>query len=401
MTMGLRLSNGFWLDVTAPRQSAQYHATMHCKGSRPELDYQGARKASTLQKDAFMLIVMKPQASEEDVRRVCEKIASMGFRAHPMPGAQRTAVGITGNPGPLEPEEFETLPGVAEAIRVSKPFKLVSREVKAEDSLIHIGPPKEGVTVGGKELAIIAGPCAIENRAQARAAAECVRKAGARLFRGGAFKPRTSPYAFQGMGEEGLEILAEIRRDFGLLIVTETIDPENCDLVEKYADALQVGARNMQNFSLLKRVGRSRLPVLLKRGMSATLDEFLMAAEYILSEGNYNVILCERGVRTFADHTRNTLDLSVIPAVKALSHLPIIVDPSHGTGKRDKVIPLARAAVAVGADGLIVEVHPDPDHAVSDGYQSLFPQQFETLVEQASAIAGVLGRTITPAASRK
>ncbi len=348
-----------------------------------------------------MLIVMKPQASEEDVRRVCEKITAMGFRPHPMPGAQRTAIGITGNPGPLEPEEFESLPGVAEAIRVSKPFKLVSREVKSEDSLIQIGPPGNQVTVGGKELVLIAGPCAIESRQQARSAAAAVRNAGARLFRGGAFKPRTSPYSFQGMGEAGLEILADIRREFGLLIVTETVDPENCDIVEKYADVLQVGARNMQNFSLLKRVGRSKLPVLLKRGMSATLDEFLMAAEYILSEGNYNVILCERGVRTFADHTRNTLDLSVIPAVKALSHLPIIADPSHGTGKRDKVIPLARAAVAVGADGLIVEVHPDPDHASSDGFQSLFPQQFQTLVEQASAIAGVLGRTIAPASSTK
>jgi 3-deoxy-7-phosphoheptulonate synthase len=348
-----------------------------------------------------MLIVMKPQASEQDVRTVCEKIVSMGYRAHPMPGAQRTAVGITGNPGPLEPEEFESLPGVAEAIRVSKPFKLVSREIKGEDSLIHVGPPGGGVTIGGKELAIIAGPCAIENRPQARAAAVRVRDAGARLFRGGAFKPRTSPYSFQGLGEEGLQILAEIRREFGLMIVTETIDPENCDLVEKYADALQVGARNMQNFSLLKRVGRSKLPVLLKRGMSATLDEFLMAAEYILAEGNYNVILCERGVRTFADHSRNTLDLSVIPAVKRLSHLPIIVDPSHGTGKRDNVIPLARAAVAVGADGLIVEVHPDPDRAISDGYQSLFPEQFETLVEQVTAIAGVLGRTVTAATSGK
>ena len=343
-----------------------------------------------------MLIVMKPQASEEEVRRVCEKIVSMGYRAHPMPGAQRTAVGITGNPGPLEPEEFESLPGVAEAIRVSKSYKLVSREIKGEDSLIHIGPPGGGVTIGGKELALIAGPCAIENREQARAAAARVGQAGARLFRGGAFKPRTSPYSFQGLGEEGLQILAEIRRDYGLLIVTETIDPENCDLVEKYADVLQVGARNMQNFSLLKRVGRSRLPVLLKRGMSATLDEFLMAAEYILSEGNYNVILCERGVRTFADHTRNTLDMSMIPAVKTLSHLPIIVDPSHGSGKRDKVIPLARAAIAVGADGLIVEVHPDPDHAISDGYQSLFPDQFDTLMEQVTAIAAVLGRTITP-----
>jgi 3-deoxy-7-phosphoheptulonate synthase len=342
----------------------------------------------------LMLIVMKPRATDEDIRRVCAKIESMGYRAHAMPGAQRTAVGITGNPGPLEPAEFESLPNVAEAIRVSKPFKLVSREVKPDNSLIHVGPFNSGVTVGGNELAMIAGPCAIESRDQARAAAEAVKAAGARLFRGGAFKPRTSPYSFQGMGEAGLEILAEIREEFGLLIVTETIDPENCELVEKYADVLQVGARNMQNFSLLKRVGRSKLPVLLKRGMSATLDEFLMAAEYILSEGNYNVILCERGVRTFADHTRNTLDLSVIPAVKTLSHLPIIVDPSHGTGKRDKVIPLARAAVAVGADGLIVEVHPDPDRAVSDGYQSLFPDQFKTLVEQASAIAGVLGRSV-------
>jgi 3-deoxy-7-phosphoheptulonate synthase len=348
-----------------------------------------------------MLIVMKPRATEEDVRRVCEKIVSMGYRAHPMPGAQRTAVGITGNPGPLEPGDFEVLPGVAEAIGVSHPYKLVSRAIKGEDSLIHIGPPDGGVTIGGKELAIIAGPCAVESREQARAAATRVSRAGARLFRGGAFKPRTSPYSFQGMGEEGLEILAEVRREFGLLIVTETIDPENCDLVEKYADVLQVGARNMQNFSLLKRVGRSKLPVLLKRGMSATLEEFLMAAEYILSEGNYNVILCERGVRTFADHTRNTLDMSMIPAVKALSHLPIIVDPSHGSGKRDKVIPLARAAVAVGADGLIVEVHPDPDHAISDGYQSLFPDQFDTLMEQVTAIAAVLGRTITPVTSGK
>jgi 3-deoxy-7-phosphoheptulonate synthase len=340
-----------------------------------------------------MLIAMKPQASEEDVRRVCAKIEAMGYRAHPMPGAQRTAIGITGNRAPLEPAEFEILPGVAEAIPVSKPYKLVSREVKNEDSVISVGPAGSGVAVGGPELAIIAGPCAIESREQAFAAAERVRRAGARLFRGGAFKPRTSPYSFQGLGKEGLEILAEVRREFGLLIVTETIDPENCDLVEEYADVLQVGARNMQNFSLLKRVGRSSRPVLLKRGMSATLEEFLMAAEYILSEGNYNVILCERGVRTFADHTRNTLDLSLIPAVKRLSHLPIIVDPSHGTGKRDKVTPLARAAIAVGADGLIVEVHPEPDRALSDGFQSLFPDEFDALMEQVAAIAGVLGRT--------
>jgi len=339
-----------------------------------------------------VLIVMKPQATEEDVRGVCAKIESLGFRPHPMPGAQRTAIGITGNPGPLEPSEFESLSGVAEAIPVSKPYKLVSREVKGEDSVVHVGPPEAGVTFGGKELAIIAGPCAIESREQAFAAADCVRKAGARLFRGGAFKPRTSPYSFQGLGEEGLKILAEVRREFGLAIVTETIDPENCDLVERYADVLQIGARNMQNFSLLKRAGRSKKPVLLKRGMAATLEEFLMAAEYILSEGNYNVVLCERGVRTFADHTRNTLDLSVIPAVKRLSHLPIIVDPSHGTGKRDKVTPLARAAVAVGADGLIIEVHPNPERALSDGYQSLFPEQFEELMEQVTSIAEVIGR---------
>ncbi len=340
-----------------------------------------------------MLVVMKPQATEGDIRRVCEKIEAMGYRPHPMPGAQRTAIGITGNQGALEAAEFESLPGVAEAIRVSKPYKLVSREVKSEDSLIRIGGGENAVTIGGRELAVIAGPCAIESHDQAFAAAERVRRAGARLFRGGAFKPRTSPYSFQGLGEEGLKILAEVRREFGLAIVTETIDPENCDLVEEYADVLQIGARNMQNFSLLKRAGRSSKPVLLKRGMSATLEEFLMAAEYVLSEGNYNVILCERGVRTFADHTRNTLDLSVIPAVKRLSHLPIIVDPSHGTGKRDKVTPLARAAVAVGADGLMVEVHPQPERALSDGYQSLYPDQFEALMEQVSAIAAVVGRT--------
>jgi 3-deoxy-7-phosphoheptulonate synthase len=340
-----------------------------------------------------MLIVMKPQASEEEIRGVCRRIEALGFRPHTIPGAQRTAIGITGNPGPLEPAEFEVLPGVAEAIPVSKPYKLVSREVKSEDSLIRVGTGDAVATIGGRELAIIAGPCAIENREQAFAAAGQVRKAGAQLFRGGAFKPRTSPYSFQGLGKEALEILAEVRQQFGLAIVTETIDPENCDLVEEYADVLQVGARNMQNFSLLKRVGRSKRPVLLKRGLSATLEEFLMAAEYVLSEGNYNVILCERGVRTFADHTRNTLDLSVIPAVKRVSHLPIIVDPSHGTGIRDKVTPLARAAVAVGADGLIIEVHPQPDRALSDGYQSLYPDQFDALMEQITAIAAVLGRT--------
>src|SRR5438094_555894 len=351
-----------------------------------------------------MLIVMKPQATEEDVRRVCRKIESMGYRPHPMSGAQRTAIGITGNPGPLEPAEFDILPGVAEAIPVSKPYKLVSREVKAEDSVIRVkvGDSKDSfVTFGGRELAVIAGPCAIESREQAFAAAEKVRKAGALLFRGGAFKPRTSPYSFQGMGEEGLEILAEVRREFGLLIVTETIDPENCDLVECYADVLQIGARNMQNFSLLKRAGRSAKPVLLKRGMSATIEEFLMAAEYILAEGNYNVILCERGVRTFADHTRNTLDLSLVPAVQRLSHLPILVDPSHGTGKRNKVTPLSRAAIAVGADGLIIEVHNQPDRALSDGMQSLYPDQFDELMAQVRQIAPVVRRTVVAIGARE
>jgi 3-deoxy-7-phosphoheptulonate synthase len=339
-----------------------------------------------------MLVVMKPAAGEEEVRAVCAKIESMGFRAHPIPGAQRTAIGITGNPGPINAAEFECMPGVAEAIPVSKPYKLVSREVKGEDSVIPAGPG--GSAIGGRALAIIAGPCAVENRDQVFRAAERVHRAGARLFRGGAFKPRTSPYSFQGLGEEGLEILAQARERFGLAIVTETIDPVNCDLVEQYADILQVGARNMQNFSLLKRVGRAAKPVLLKRGLSATLDEFLMAAEYILAEGNYSVILCERGVRTFADHTRNTLDLSVIPAVKRASHLPIIVDPSHGTGKRDKVLPLARAAIAAGADGLIVEVHPEPDRALSDGFQSLDLDQFDELMREVAAIGSVLGRTM-------
>ncbi len=348
-----------------------------------------------------MLVLMKPRASEDEIRRVCEKIEAMGFRAHAMPGAQRTAIGVTGNPGPIDAGEFECLPGVLEAIRVTKPYKLVSREGKDEDSRIRVRPidgPGGEVVVGGPELVVMAGPCSVEGRETTFAAAERVRAAGARVFRAGAFKPRTSPYSFQGAGEEGLKILAEVRQRFGLLIVTETIDPENCDLVERYADILQVGARNMQNFSLLKRVGRSARPVLLKRGMSATLEEFLMAAEYIMSEGNYNVILCERGVRTFADHTRNTLDLSVVPAVKQLSHLPIIVDPSHGTGKRDKVAAMARGAIAVGADGVMVEMHPEPEKALSDGYQSLDPAQFEGMMREIGAIAGVVGRTMAAGA---
>lgn len=343
-----------------------------------------------------MLVVMKAHATEEEVRAVCQKIEALGYRAHSMPGAQRTAIGVTGNKGEVEQGTLDEMPGVQEVIKVSKPYKLVSRDIKEENTVIRF----EGTdaTIGGRGLAVVAGPCAIESREQAFAVAERVHRAGAQFFRGGAYKPRTSPYSFQGMGEEGLRIMAEIRQQFGMKIITEAIDNESLDLVEEYADMIQIGARNMQNFSLLKRAGRARKPVLLKRGMSATLEEFLMAAEYVMSEGNYNVVLCERGVRTFADHTRNTLDLSVVPAVQRLSHLPIIVDPSHGTGKRNKVTPLSRAAVAVGADGLIIEVHCDPDRALSDGMQSLYPDQFDALMEQVRQIAAVLGRTVPVAA---
>ncbi|MBV8475544.1 MAG: 3-deoxy-7-phosphoheptulonate synthase [Acidobacteria bacterium] len=339
-----------------------------------------------------MLVVMQAHASQEQVRAVCKKIESLGYRAHSIPGAQRTAIGVTGNRGEVEPGTLEEMPGVQEVIRVSKPYKLVSRDVKEENTVISF--PQTAATFGGPGLAIIAGPCAIESREQAFAVAELVQHSGAQFFRGGAYKPRTSPYSFQGLGEEGLQIMAEVRERFGLKIVTEAIDNESLELVEQYADVIQIGARNMQNFSLLKRAGRAKKPVMVKRGMSATLEEFLMAAEYIMSEGNYSVILCERGVRTFADHTRNTLDLSIVPAVQRLSHLPIVVDPSHGTGKRNKVTPLSRAAIAVGADGLIVEVHPDPDRALSDGLQSLYPEQFDTLMAQIRQIAPVVNRIV-------
>jgi len=341
-----------------------------------------------------MLVVMQSHATEEQVRAVCERIESLGYRAHPMPGAGRTAIGITGNSGAIETGSLDSMPGVVECIAVSKPYKLVSRDLKPENTVVRIPTPAGEVTFGGKAVGMVAGPCAIETREQTFTIAEAVRASGARLFRGGAYKPRTSPYSFQGMGEEGLKILAEVRDKFGLGVITEAIDNESLDLVEKYADVIQIGARNMQNFSLLKRAGRARKPVLLKRGMSATLDELLMAAEYIMSEGNYNVILCERGVRTFTDHTRNTLDLSVVPAVQRLSHLPIVVDPSHGTGRRNKVLPLSRAAVAVGADGILVEVHHDPARALSDGPQSILPEEFSQLMREARDIAAVLGRTL-------
>lgn len=333
-----------------------------------------------------MLVVMKAHAGAEEIARVCRRIESLGFKPHIIPGEQRTAIGITGNEGPIDSVEFEDLPGVAEAIRVSKSYKLVSRETKPENTVVHVN----GVAVGGDDIVLCGGPCSVETRDQILESARAVKRAGGELLRGGAYKPRTSPYSFQGLGEDGLRYLADARQETGLGIVTEAIDVETFDLVEEYADCIQIGARNMQNFSLLRRAGRSRRPILLKRGMSSTLDEFLMAAEYILADGNYNVILCERGVRTFADHTRNTLDLSVVPAVQKLSHLPIIVDPSHGTGKRDKVLPMALAAIAAGASGLIVEMHPAPERALSDGSQSLDPAQFSELADGCRAIAQLL-----------
>jgi 3-deoxy-7-phosphoheptulonate synthase len=337
-----------------------------------------------------VLVVMRKDATVEQIRGVQEAIEARGYKAHAIPGAQRTAIGVTGNKGALEAPAFESLPGVLEVIPVSHAYKLVSREVKGEDSIVRIG----AVQVGGPDLVLVAGPCAVESMEQTLAIARAVKAAGGHILRGGAFKPRTSPYSFQGLGEAGLRILAEAREATGLPVVSEAIDAEGVDLVEKYADAIQVGARNMQNFSLLKRVGRARKPVVLKRGLSATLEEFLMSAEYILSEGNYSVILCERGVRTFSDFSRNTLDLSIVPAVKQISHLPIFVDPSHGTGRRDKVAPLSRAAAAVGADGLMIEVHNDPNRALSDGPQSITPEMFVDLVEDLRKIAPVIGRRL-------
>jgi 3-deoxy-7-phosphoheptulonate synthase len=333
---------------------------------------------------------MERTATQEQVKQVVRVIEEMGLKAHAMPGAQRTAIGITGNKQMVKDAQIAALPGVLEIIHVTQPFKLVSREFQAENSRVRVGE----VTFGNAFVPVIAGPCSVESEPQVMAIAERVQKAGATLFRGGAFKPRTSPYDFQGLGEAGLEILARMRERFGLPVVTEAVDPVNLDLVEQYADMIQIGARNMQNFSLLKRAGRSPKPVLLKRGLSATLTELLMAAEYILSEGNTQVVLCERGVRTFADHTRNTLDLSAIPYVHRQSHLPIIADPSHGTGKRDKVDALSRAAVAVGADGLLVEVHNEPEKALSDGMQSLYMDQFDQLMKTARTIARAVDRTM-------
>ena len=333
-----------------------------------------------------MLIVMKADATDSQVDAVLRVIEKLGYKAHPMPGMTRTAIGITGNPTAIDPSHFENLDGVAEAIRVSKPYKLITLDLRPEKTVVRVGD----ATIGGDELAIIAGPCAVESRAQAFAIAEAVRRSGARFFRGGAFKPRTSPYAFQGLGEEGLKILAEVREAYGLKIVTEALDEAGVDLVERYGDMIQIGARNMQNFTLLRRAGKARMPVLLKRGLSATLDEWLLAAEYVMAEGNYQVVLCERGIRTFTQHTRNTLDLAAVTAVRRISHLPVIVDPSHGTGKNFMVTPLARAGVAVGADGLIIEVHDQPEHALSDGAQALTLDQYGQMVSEVKSIHEVI-----------
>lgn len=341
-----------------------------------------------------MLIVMKSSATAPQIDAVVEAIHSVGLRAHPLAGATRTAIGITGNTEVIESRRFESLAGVAEVIRVTKPYKLITLDLRPEKTIVRVGD----ASIGGAELAIIAGPCAIESREQAVAVAEAVKRSGARFFRGGVCKPRTSPYTFQGLGEKGWTIMTEIRERFGLKVVTEALDDSSVELVEQYCDVIQVGARNMQNFSLLKRAGRSKLPVLLKRGMAATLEEFLLAAEYIMAEGNYDVVLCERGIRTFAQHTRNTLDLGVVPAIRRISHLPVIVDPSHSGGTNYMVAPLARAGVAAGADGLIVEVHNHPETALSDGAQALTPDEYVKLVQEVRAIHELMARsTVAPA----
>ncbi len=331
-----------------------------------------------------MLIVMDAYATPEQIRRVTQLVEEMGYTANPVSGPTRTAVCVLGNQGAVDPAPFLTLPGVRETIRVSKPYKLVSRETHSENTVIRVGDAR----IGGGELCVIGGPCAVESEEQALTIARHVKQAGAKLYRGGAFKPRTSPYTFQGLGEAGLDILVRVREEIGLPVVTEAIDNETCDLVEAKADIIQIGARNMQNYSLLRRAGQASKPVLLKRGMSATIDEWLMAAEYVMTEGNREVILCERGVRTFPGYTRNTLDLTAVPVVKHLSHLPVIVDPSHAAGVREYVGPLARGAVGVGADGLLIEVHHEPEQALSDGAQSLRPEEFHPLISRLVGIQG-------------
>ena len=340
-----------------------------------------------------MLIVMKNNASAEQIHSVVRVVKEMGYDATPIPGGQRTAIGIIGNDGGISSDRLAGLEGVLELIPVTQPYKQVSREWQDENTVVSL---PNGTKIGGSDLVLMAGPCSVENEREILDIAHRVKDVGATVLRGGAFKPRSSPYSFQGLGLQGLEFLARAREETGLAVVTEALDPDGVDLVVKYADIVQIGARNMQNYALLRSAGRAGKPVLLKRGMSATIDELLLAAEYILAEGNPDVILCERGIRSFDTHTRNLFDLAAIPVVKSLSHLPIIADPSHGTGIRSKVTPMGRAAVAAGADGLIVEVHPNPPKAMSDGAQSLYPDQFTKLVDEVKMIARAIGRNFNP-----
>jgi 3-deoxy-7-phosphoheptulonate synthase len=337
-----------------------------------------------------MFITLKPHATDAEFEAVVAKVRSLGLTPHPISGTERKVVAVIGSTGSVDPEDFSMLPGVAEALRVSQPFKLVSREVKEEDTVVDVG----GTKVGGRAITVMAGPCSVESEEQILQSAEAVKKAGAAFLRGGAYKPRTSPYEFQGLREDGLKLLALARERTGLKVVTEVMSTETVDLVAYYADVLQVGARNMQNYALLERLGKARKPVMLKRGLSGTIKEWLMAAEYIVAKGNPDVMLCERGIRTFEPSTRNTLDINAIPVAKALSHLPVIVDPSHGIGLRRHVPAIARAAVAAGADGIIVEVHPCPEKALSDGHQSLDFPEFEELMRQVRVIALAVGRTV-------
>ena len=337
-----------------------------------------------------MLVVMKMEATASEVEAVVRQAEAKGLKAHPMPGAQRTAIGITGNLGVVEPTAIQSLPGVLEILQVSHPYKLVSREFKPNDTVVEVGDVK----IGGPDLVIIAGPCSVESYEQTLRIAQRVKAAGAHILRGGAYKPRTSPYSFQGLGVEALKILARVREETGLPVVTEALDIDVLDGVAEYSDMVQIGARNMQNYTLLKRAGRCGRPVLLKRGMYATMTELLLAAEYILDQGNGQVVLCERGIRTFTDHSRNTLDVSVIPEIERISHLPVLADPSHAAGKRNQVRALSQAAVAAGADGLMIEVHDTPEAALSDGLQALLPDEFDELVEQVRALAGVVGRSV-------
>jgi len=345
-----------------------------------------------------MLVVMRHGASEESVRRVVETIREMGYQARPMPGKQRTAIGLIGNDGKVDSSRLEALTDVLQVIHVTQPYKQVSREWREEPTIIEL---ENGTIIGGSDVVLMAGPCAVESERQILDTAQQLRESGATVLRGGAFKPRTSPYAFQGLGIDGLKLLARARAETGLAIVTEALEPEMVDVVAEHADIIQIGARNMQNYPLLRRAGRTGKPILLKRGLAATINELLLSAEYILAEGNERVILCERGVRGFDEHTRNLLDLTAIPVVHSLSHLPIIADPSHGTGVRAKVTPMARAAVAAGADGLLIEVHVSPDRALSDGAQTLWPHQFEELVKQVAIIAEAIGRRLAPSLDQR